>query len=182
MEQNFNEQIPNEQNPEQVQAPYQPQATYEPPYQPQPMYQQPYNPAPAAQPYQPQEPVYPYQPQAAYPYQQPQYSYRAEDVPGLKDLVSSAFSKGLAAVIMAEFPITSIISIFMGSKSKKLVREADQLAAQYGVKAPGKRTAAKILGNIGFGMGIGMTAFWVFYIFYAVVIALAFIAETNYHF
>lgn len=182
MEQNFNEQIPNEQNPEQVQAPYQPQAAYEPPYPSQPMYQQPYNPAPVAQPYQPQEPVYPYQPQAAYPYQQPQYSYRAEDVPGLTDKVKSAFGKGLAAVIMAEFPITSIISIFMGSKSKKLVKEADQLAAQYGTKAPGKRTAAKILGNIGFGLGIGMTAFWTIYIFYIVMMVLVLVAETNYHF
>lgn len=198
MEQNFNEQIPSGQNPvpEQTQAPYNaPQAPYtEPapqaPYQPQPAYQQPYNPAPAAQPYQPQPqaPAYPYppQPQApAYPYQQPQYPYqpkpRAEDIPGLNQLVNSAFSKGLASTIMAELPIASIIAIIMGSKAKKLVNEADRLAAKYGIKAPGKRTAAKILGNVGFGLGIGMTVFWTIYIIY-LVIFMARILETNYHF
>lgn len=153
MEQNFNEQNTYAQNP----APQQEQVPFTEPAPQQPVYQQPYQ---------------------AYP----QYSSpRPEDVPGLQSMVESAFGKGLASTIMSPFPIASIIAIIMGAKAKGQVSEADRLAAQYGTKAPGKRTAAKILGNIGFGLGIGMTVFWVIMIFYIILI-VALIAETNYHF
>lgn len=162
MEQNFNEQNNYEQNyvPQQEQAPVAEPAPQQPVYQ-QPVYQQPYqqpyqqNPYGYQQPYQaPGYPMYPYPAQP-----------RPENVPGLKALADSAFSKGLAAAIMGPWPVTSIIAIIMGSIAKNKVKEADNLAAQHGTKAPGKRTAAKILGNVGFGVGIGFTIFWVFYFF-----------------
>ena len=119
------------------------------------------------------------------PYQAPVCPYpvqpRPEDVPGLKEMTDSAFGKGLASVIMAEFPIASIIAIIMGSKAKKQVQEADRLAAQHGTKAPGRRTAAKILGNVGFGLGIGCTVLYAILFFYILLIVAIF-AETNYHF
>ena len=137
-------------------------------------YQQPYQQAPYGyqQPYQ--APAYPYPPQPVYPYT-PQT--RPQDVPGLTNMVQSAFKKGLASTITSIFPIASIVGIILGASAKKSVKEADRLAAQYGTKAPGKRTAAKVLGNVGFGLGIGMTIFWLFYII--LIIALL-SATTNY--
>lgn len=157
MEQNYNGQNPYEQTPgqEQAQNPYTQQPYQQAPYS----YQQPY-----------QAPVYPYPMQP-----------RPENVPGLTELTNSAFGKGLASAILAGFPIASIIAIIMGSKAKKQVQEADRLAAQHGTKAPGKRTAAKILGNVGFGLGIGLTVFYTIFFFYMILI-IALIAETNYHF
>ncbi len=121
-----------------------------------------------------------YNPQPVSPYPaQP----RPEDIPGLQQLVNSAFGKALASVIMAELPIASIIAIFMGSSANKLVAKAENLAAQYGTKAGGKKIAAKIMGKIGFFMGIGMTIFWGIYILYFIfLMLLVLVAETNYHF
>ena len=177
MEQNFNEQNTYAQNPapQQEQVPFTEPAPQQPVYQ-QPVYQQPYqqNPYGYQQPYQ--APVYP-QPMYPYPTQP-----RPENVPGLKALADSAFSKGLAAAIMGPWPVTSIIAIIMGSMAKKKVKEADNLAAQHGTKAPGKRTAAKVLGNVGFGVGIGMTIFWAFYIILIIAIVLSATTSSYYYY
>ena len=153
MEQNYNEQNSYEQNPQQ-QNPYGQNPYEQNPYEQNPYGQNPYG----------QNPYY----QNPYGYQQPYQGYpqpRAENVPGLKALADSAFAKGLASAIMSPWPVTSIIAIIMGAKAKSQVTEADRLAAQYGTRAPGKRTAAKILGSVGFGVGIGFTVFWTFYFF-----------------
>ena len=89
--------------------------------------------------------------------------------------VESAFGKGLAATIMAWFPVTSIISIFLGHSALSLNAQAQELGTYYGVEVPGKNIAAKVLGKVGKIGGIAMTAFYAFYFFYIIFIfALAF--------
>ena len=83
--------------------------------------------------------------------------------PDVEDCVNSAFGKALASVIMAWFPITCIISIFLSSGALKLVAQANQLAANYGIGAPGKNIAAKVLGTIGKISSIIMTVIYGLY-------------------
>ncbi len=78
----------------------------------------------------------------------------------LKSLVDKAFSKALASTIMAEFPVASIISIFMGRQASKLVAQIDEFANQTGKNPGGKRIAAKILSKVGFIAGIVNTIAW----------------------
>ena len=85
--------------------------------------------------------------------------------PAITECADSAFGKGLAATIMAWFPIVSIVAIAMGSSGLNLVEQAQVIAAQYGAEAGGKATAAKILSKIGKIAGIVMTIFWAFYFF-----------------
>ena len=82
----------------------------------------------------------------------------------------SAFGKGLASLILAEFPIGSIFAIGLGSKAQALAAESKQMAAFYGVDTHGKGQAGRILGKIGKILGIVMTSFWALYI---VIIAAA---------
>ncbi|MBE5939891.1 MAG: hypothetical protein E7266_05780 [Lachnospiraceae bacterium] len=90
----------------------------------------------------------------------------------LEQYIDAAFSKALAAAIMSNFPIASIIAIFTGIKSLKIIEEADAYAAENGLKAGGKRIAAKILGMVGKIQGIVMTAIYgallLFYLFFIV--------------
>lgn len=78
-------------------------------------------------------------------------------------MVNSAFGKGLAATILAWFPITSIIAIFLGGSATKLVKKLRDHATANGIKPSGKNIAAKILGMVGKIGGIAMTIFWVIY-------------------
>ena len=84
----------------------------------------------------------------------------------IESLVKSAFGKGLASVIMAEFPILSIVSIFMGGTAVRQSEDASAMALRNGVSAGGKCVAAKVLGKIGKILGIVMTCVWAFYIVY----------------
>lgn len=102
----------------------------------------------------------PYQPNPNYVYQ----PVPAED-PTVNAYVDSAFSKALAATIMAEFPIASIIAISFGSTALDIADRAKMLAQQRGVKPSGKVVAATILGKIGKIVGIVMTVFWAVYLF-----------------
>ena len=121
-----------------------------------------------------QQQYYGNQQQGAYyqNFQQPGFGGQCYD-PRIPELADSAFSKALASTIMCAFPITSIISIFLGAKALKLTRKIDKLAAEYGKTVGGKKTAAKILANIGKGFGIGMTIFWGLYIFIIVMAVMA---------
>ena len=134
-------------------------------YQP-PTYQQPY--------YGNQQQYYGNQQQGAYyqNFQQPGFGAQYDD-PRISELVDSAFGKALASTIMCAFPITSIISIFLGAKAGKLVKQANALAAACGRKAGGKSIAAKIMGSIGKGFGIGMTIFWGIYTLIIVLAVMA---------
>ena len=73
-------------------------------------------------------------------------------------LVEKAFSTGLAAAIMSEFPVASILAIFKGKKGKKLVAEIDSITEQTGQSAGVKRLLAKIFSIYGFINGIVCTA------------------------
>ena len=101
------------------------------------------------------------------------YSNSGVGMAQVEGLVKSAFSKGLASVIMAEMPVASIIAIFMGNKALKLADSANALAAQYGISAGGKCVAAKVLGEIGKIVGIVMTILWPFYIIACVAFRLS---------
>lgn len=106
-------------------------------------------------------PNYGYVPQAPVMEQNYQQNRAAEAY--VKPIVDSAFGKGLAAAIMCEIPVASIIAIFMGNSAVSLVQQAEQMAAQYGISAGGKCTAAKVLGKVGKFAGIGFTIFYVLY-------------------
>ena len=80
-------------------------------------------------------------------------------------IVDNAFAKGLASVIMAQFPIASLISIFLARNASSLVAEAEKIAADTGLNAGGKNTAAKVMGIVGFWIGIGYCAFWALFFF-----------------
>ena len=78
----------------------------------------------------------------------------------LQQLVDQAFSKALASAIMSEFPVASIISIFMSKQASKLVTKIDTISNRTG-KNPGcKRIAAKVLSKVGFIAGIINTIGW----------------------
>lgn len=117
-----------------------------PTFPPQPQY----NPDPNGG-YGEQPPVYGQAPQPSY------------EIPEVTDCVNSAFGKGLAAVIMAGFPIVSILAIIFGSMALKLVNKANNIAAYYRVSAGGKNIAAKVLAKIGKIVGIVMTCFYGLY-------------------
>ena len=87
-----------------------------------------------------------------------------QDALKVQELVDGAFGKGLASTIMAWFPITSIIAIFLAAASKKASKEALRLATALGIEAGGKNIAAKILNTVGLISGIVMTCFWGLYI------------------
>lgn len=94
--------------------------------------------------------------------------------PAIDILAGNAFGKGLAAVIMADFPVASIIAIFTGLKGLRYAKNASALAESQGVQVGGKGIAGRILSTIGLIMGCAMTAFWAFYALYmALVVALA---------
>ena len=150
MEQNNFYEQPNTNGQEREPLPQYDFSGQQPTYQ-QPMYQQPMY----------QQPVY---------QQPPQDMYTRE----IGECADSAFGKGLAATIMAWFPVTSIIAIILGSGSVNLVEKAQELAARCGISAGGKCVAAKILGKIGKIGGIVMTIFWGVYIFLLVSIFSAY--------
>ena len=93
----------------------------------------------------------------------PQPVYQPAPDPELDALTGSAFGKGLAAAIMAWFPIASIIAIIFGSKALALVSQTRALAQMRQRQASKKLIPAKVLGMVGKIGGIVMTVFWVFY-------------------
>ncbi len=93
----------------------------------------------------------------------------------IQSIANSAFGKALAAAIIAEMPIGSIIAIIMGSKALRQVEGAYALGAQYGVCVGGKCIAAKVLGKVGKIAGIAMTAFWAVYFLWIILYIIIYI-------
>lgn len=93
------------------------------------------------------------------------------EIAGLAD---SAFGKGLAATIMANFPIACYIAIFMGLAGLKKAKKANALAEENGLSAGGKNKAGKILSIIGLAYGGYMSLTWTLviaiYAIYAVIL------------
>ena len=116
---------------------------------------------------QQREPLPTFPPQPQYNYSQP---VQTPVVPELKSCVESAFSKALASVIMAGFPIASILSIIFGSLALKNVKKAEDIANYYRVSSGGKKIAAKIMGKIGKITGIVMTCFYSLYILFFILV------------
>lgn len=96
------------------------------------------------------------------------------------ETVENAFSTGLGAAIMSEFPVASIMAIFRGQKGKKLVAEIDAITEQTGKSGGAKRLLAKIFSIYGFINGIVCTALYAFLgiyftIYFTVLIPLMFV-------
>lgn len=92
-------------------------------------------------------------------------------------MVNSAFVKGLVAAILSSLPIGSIVAIFLGSASTKLVAKLRDHAAANGIKPSGKNIAAKILGLVGKIEGIVMTVYWaIFFVIYVIWLIVVFTA------
>lgn len=97
-----------------------------------------------------------------------------------QEAVENAFSTGLGAAIMSEFPVASIMAIFRGQKGKKLVAEIDAITEQTGKSGGAKRLLAKIFSIYGFINGIVCTALYAilgiyFTIYFTVLIPLMFV-------
>ena len=97
-----------------------------------------------------------------------------------QEAVENAFSTGLGAAIMSEFPVASIMAIFRGQKGKKLVAEIDAITEQTGKSGGAKRLLAKIFSIYGFINGIVCTALYAFLgiyftIYFTVLIPLMFV-------
>lgn len=115
--------------------------------------------------------------QGGYGYNQPPvYGYQPVPNADIEANVNSAFGKGLAAAILAEFPIGSIIAIALGSSAANMSEQANMMAASRGTTAGGKNVAARVLGLVGKFAGIGFTIFWAVYFVYIFVL-LAMIAS-----
>ena len=80
----------------------------------------------------------------------------------VEQAVNDAFGKCLAAAIMCQFPVASIIAIFFGFQGLNMLENAKAMAANAGVSAGGKAVAAKILGMVGKIGGIVVTACYAF--------------------
>ena len=97
----------------------------------------------------------------------------------LKSIVESAFSTGLAAAIMSEFPVASILAISKGQKGKKLVQQADEITERTGIRGGAKRMLAKIFSIYGFINGIVCTVLYailsIYFTVYFLIIILYFI-------
>lgn len=93
------------------------------------------------------------------------------------DLASSSFGKGLAATIMANFPITCYIAIFLGLAGLKKSKRAGALASEHGIRVGGKGKAGKILSIVGIAYGGYMSLTWtlviLIYAIYAVILLAA---------
>ena len=93
------------------------------------------------------------------------------------DLASGSFSKGLAATIMANFPITCYIAIFLGLAGLKKSKRAGALASEHGIRVGGKGKAGKILSIVGIAYGGYMSLAWtmviLIYAIYAVILLAA---------
>ena len=83
--------------------------------------------------------------------------------PMIDTLAGEAFSKGLASVILSQFPIASIIGLVMGSKGLKSANMARDLANAQGVKGGGKYMVGRILSTVGKFMSLFYTIFWALY-------------------
>ena len=69
----------------------------------------------------------------------------------VEQAVNDAFGKCLAAAIMCQFPVASIIAIFFGFQGLNMLENAKAMAAGAGISVGGKAIAAKILGMVGKG-------------------------------
>lgn len=111
-----------------------------------------------------------------YPVQVPAYR---QSSPSAESVVASyaeqAFSKGLAAAIMCQFPIASFVAIGFGHKAVKLADQAKTMAQTYGISAGGKANAAKILGMVGKIAGIVYSVSWGIGILYYVIYFVAYL-------
>lgn len=102
-----------------------------------------------------------------------------ETAVSLEKEADEAFSKSLAAAIMAQFPIASIIAIIFAVKGRNLVNALFNKAEALGVSAGGKGIAAKILSIAGLISSIVNTALYALLgvIFFIYIIAIAFMVS-----
>lgn len=131
-----------------------------------------------------------YQPQFQQPqfeqqptYQQPVYQQPPQPdflPPDIQQMVDSVFGKALAATIMCEFPIASIIAIFFGNNALKEIITLMDICKSMGIRLPGKLIAGRILALVGKISGIvctciygGLAVFYTFYFFLFFVMAMS---------
>ncbi len=104
---------------------------------------------------------------------EPEAAAAPERDPMIDVFAGQAFSKGLASVILSQFPIASIIGLVMGSKGLKSANMARDLANAQGVKGGGKYMVGRILSTVGKFTSLFYTVFWALYgVFMVLYVAL----------
>ena len=83
-----------------------------------------------------------------------------------EETISSIFTKGLLGTIFASTFFLSFLGIIFGVIARK---KSNEMLRLYGYQ-PGKARAGRILGTVGMGLGIAMTALFLFYVIYFVFI------------
>lgn len=110
--------------------------------------------------FQVEQPQYNYPPQQQYGYPQQQYNYpyplQAPDF----------LPMAVTAVVLAEIPVASIVAIILGAKNKRRIQ--NYLAE--GGQRTAKVRVSSILSTVGLWLGVGMTIFYAFYLFYFIAI------------
>lgn len=108
-----------------------------------------------------------YQPQYNQPYNQPQYPQPQNDYPQYGQQYPAMetpdfLPKAIAAAVMSEFPVASIIAIIVGANNRRRIQ--DYLAM--GGKMTPKVRVSHILSTVGLWLGVGMTIIWGIYCLY----------------
>ena len=78
--------------------------------------------------------------------------------PVVKKRTDESMNIGIAAAAMAQFPIVSMLSVYLGLKVSKDVKKTEEMAESYKCDLPGKHKIAKILGMVGTIAGLVYSA------------------------
>lgn len=85
----------------------------------------------------------------AYDFAVQEYQVIPESNSELEKAVNDAFQKALASVIIINLPVVGFVGVIFGVLALQQIKRVDELAADLGVEAGGKRKAAKIMALIG---------------------------------
>lgn len=117
-----------------------------------------------------------YQPQYNQPqYNQPQYPQPQNDYPQYGQQYPAMetpdfLPKAIAAAVMSEFPVASIIAIIVGANNRRRIQ--DYLAM--GGKMTPKVRVSHILSTVGLWLGVGMTIIWgIYFLYFCLIFSLS---------
>lgn len=75
-------------------------------------------------------------------------------------ILKDGLKLGIISVILAEIPIANIVGIVLGSKARKRLAQAEQIAKDNDFTLSGMRIPVKVLGIVGFALSIVTVIFY----------------------
>ncbi len=119
------------------------------------------------QPQEIQEPQFSAPDYQAPQFEQPAYQQPSQTnilPPDIQQRINNVFGKALAATIMSQFPVASIIAIFFGNNALKEIVTLMEICKTLNIHLPGKLKAARVLALVGKFVGLGCTILWGVYL------------------